>query len=125
MESLLDPVSRERLKILRRAELESLFEGEQQLRLQMQGELELIKRQYTELADSKFELLGKFIKIKTMLFGKSSEKSPKSNFGASDGNPKDKSAKKHRTNFSKLPSERYPNAPIIEKTIELEDARGQ
>jgi len=117
MENLLDPVSRERLKILRRTELESLFEGEQQLRLQMQNELDQIKAQYSELSESKFELLGKFIRIKSKLFGRSSEKS-----SAARPRPKQDKPKKPRSKSPKLPSERYPNAPIIEKTIALEDA---
>ena len=114
----LSPLTGEMLKALSRQELYTLIRGEQSIRQQVQAQLDEIKHRYTELEDSVFEIEGKFVRLKAKLFGPSSEKSkPDDRKKRSDKSK----PKKKRTDFKKLPSERYPNAPVIEKELELED----
>ncbi len=67
-----------------------------------------------ELEEKVIEIEGKFFRIRSKLFSPSSEKSPSSN-KAKEPDSKQKSA------ITRLPSERYPNAEIIDKHITFEE----
>lgn len=113
----LSPVGQDMLKGLSKQQVCTLTLGEQSIRQQMQAELDSIKLQYAELQDTVLEIQGKFVRLKAKLFSPSSEKSKAKQSSQNNGS---NSAKKKRTDFTKLPSERYPNAPIIEKELTLE-----
>lgn len=107
MEHVLIPLKKEDLKQLSRKDLENLFLGEQELRLQAFDELE-----------EKYCVEGRYIVLKRRFYMPSSEKSPKGK------KRKNKNACKKRPSTKKklLPSERYPNAEITEKDVILEEA---
>lgn len=108
-EDLLKTLNKQDLKKLSRSDLIELLLGEQDIRLQLENQNE-------KLEEERLLLGQKYVIIKSKIFDRSSEKSPHKPINNS-GNKKDK---KKRTNFSKLPSKRYPNLDIEEKDVELE-----
>jgi transposase len=117
---ILSPLTGEMLKGLSKKEVCTLLLGEQSIRLQMQQELDKIKSQYKDLENSLIDINGQFVRLKSKLFMPSSEKSKSEQ--PSGRSPASQTPKnKKRENHSKLPSERYPNAPVIEKELQLEN----
>ena len=109
---MFDPIPTEKFDLLTKEEMVILLKGEQDLRRQMQAyirELEALKR---ELEQRSFLIEEQQITIKNKLFGKSSEKSTKPSSG--------KRTKSQPGKRVQLPSERYPNLPIIERDITLD-----
>ena len=106
LENILKPVSRDQLKSLTRSELVDLLLGEQEIRAQAEA---LVR----ELEEEKYLIGEKYIRIKNRIFLPSSEKSPQEKPTKNSETPK---KPKDRT---RLPSERYPNATILEQDIEL------
>jgi len=105
----LQPVTKDQLKCLSRADLVELLLGEQKVRLQ-------IEENVTTLKDSLIELGDKYVRIKNRLFMPSSEKlKPKDPVCSSKPKPDKPKKKKHQK-----PSDRYPNIPIIQQDVELE-----
>ena len=110
---LFDPVSCDKYDLLTREQLIDLHKGEQQMRLHFQKYSEELLQRF-EIVDQKNFLIGEqLVNVKNTLYGKSSERSPKI--------PKDKDDKSEKNKKVKiqLPSLRYPNAPLVEKDIEL------
>lgn len=110
---LFDPIPTEKFDLLTKEEMVILLKGEQDLRRQMQAyikELEALKK---ELEQKSFLIADQLITIKHKLFGKSSERSAKKFSSPESGN---KNTKKK----VQLPSERYPNLPLIERDITLD-----
>jgi len=108
-DDLLKELSRDQLKGLSKQELIELLLGEQKIRKQ-------IEEQRDQAQEEKILLEEKYVLIKSKVFGRSSERTPKNAPGA----PRGKEEKKSRTDFSKSLSERYPNVDIREEDIELE-----
>lgn len=111
---LFEPIPTEKFDLLTKEELIILLKGEQNIRIQMQKEVERLQGLKKELDQKSFFLEDQLINIKNKLFGKSSERSPK----LVHKNPTDK-WKTQKTKVQ-LPSLRYPNAPLIERDITLE-----
>lgn len=98
--------------------------------ISLKNNLDLIKKENEELRLINKELEDKVIiinnqniKLRNKLFGKSSEKSNKNKDTKSADNQisENKNKKKKRRDKVKLlPSERYPDAPLIERDIEFE-----
>lgn len=113
---LFQTIPEDKYDLLSREELISLNKGNEDLLSQMRSHIQNLERKYIESIlkhEQKSFCLGEnFLLIKNKLFGRSSEKS--------DRVKKNKS-KKEKKKQIKLPSERYPNAPIIEKDVELKD----
>jgi transposase len=112
-EHLFDFIPLEKAATLSREDLLILWQGEQKMRIHFQNEAKEIRARF-EVVDQKNFLIGEqLVNIKNTVFGKSSEKSPRV--------PKDKSDKSEKSKKVKiqLPSLRYPNAPLVEKDIEL------
>lgn len=104
---ILKPVSRDQLKTLSRNELVELLLGEQDLRAQAEAFAKA-------MAEEKYLIGEKYVRIKNRVFAPSSEKSPR---GQNERKaPGDRKKPKDRT---RLPSERYPDATILEQEIEL------
>lgn len=73
-------------------------------------------RQNEELSQKRLFVDEQYITIKNEFYGKSSEKKP-----AARDRKKNRAAQKSKKKI-RLPSERYPNAPLIEREVEFETA---
>jgi transposase len=110
---LFDIIPIEKAATLSKEDLLILWQGEQKMRLHFQNEAKEIRERF-EVVDQKNFLIGEqLVNIKNTLYGKSSEKSPKTPIEKSHKSEKERKLK------VQLPSQRYPNAPLIEKDIEL------
>ncbi len=110
-EIIFSEVPVEKLALLSKEELLVLFRGEQSLRKQLQSEITRLRALQEELRQRQLFTEEQFITIKNKLFGKSSERSV---VNRSQKSSKDKKEK------VQLPSERYPDAPLIERHITLD-----
>lgn len=99
----LGPLPDDQLDRLSRKDLLCLLRGEHALRV-------FLESYVGELEEKVFEIDGKYFRIKAKLFGRSSEKTKKPKGGA-------KGPRKPRATVDRLPSERYPDAEIIEKHV--------
>lgn len=93
-----------------------LFKGEQDFRRQLQRENARLKALNDELNQQSLHLEEKYVTIKNEMFGKSSERRPRD--GTSDAD--DGGGKKKKVRVL-LPSERYPDAPLIERRVTLDE----
>jgi transposase len=113
---LFEPIPCDKFGLLTREELEIFANEEQRIRIALQRENEELKKERDRTCQQSFFINEQYVLIKNKYFGKSSEKSPKS---MPDDDCQDTSkVKKIKV---QLPSLRYPNAPLIEKDIELEE----
>jgi hypothetical protein len=92
-----------------------LFKGEQDFRRQLQRENVRLKALNDELKQQSLRLEEHYVTIKNKIYGKSSERRPRES-GASDAGEAD-GRKKVRV---LLPSERYPDAQLIERRVTLD-----
>ncbi len=116
LKQILAPLSDEQINSLNRSELIIIAQGEQKLRLQYEETLEKLSNVEAlnkELQEQKLLIEGKYVRIKSKLYGPKSEKITKKH-------GPEKVPIKTREKTIKLPSERYPNIPIIEKEITFE-----
>lgn len=112
-ELILAEVSSEQLAQLTKEELIIFVKGEQSLRLQLQRDNERLRALYEETKQKTLLIGDELVVMKGKLFGKSSERSLRRQ--ANNGMP----AKTAKVRVL-LPSERYPNAPLIERDITFE-----
>lgn len=110
---LFDIVPNEKYDLLTREELIILHRGEQNFRKQLESRVEELEREKDKAEQQTFLIEDQYIVIKSRLFGKSSERSAKT---STESKTKEEKSKKQKI---QLPSLRYPNAPLIEKDIEL------
>lgn len=108
----------EKLDLLSRDELLQLFQLEQSYRIELQKYVKRVEDLNEELKQHRLNLEDKYVIIKNQYFGKSSERSSKSEQTQSNS-----SSKKPKDRVL-LPSERYPDAPLIERHITLETLPG-
>lgn len=104
----------EKFQLLSKEELLQFAKGEQNLRKQLQREVERLRAQNEELKQRSFQIEDQLVSVKNKIFGRSSEKSKSS----TDGDTQSK--KKATKSRVLLPSERYPDATVIERHVELE-----
>lgn len=116
-EKLFEPIPTEKLELIPREDLIKLFQFEQKIRLQLQKDNARLRAMNNELESKTLYLDEQFVVLKNKYFGKSSEKEPS-----------DEDRRRHREcpeNQGKkrvqLPSLRYPNAPLIEREVELKE----
>src|SRR3989338_9541769 len=109
------PVSK--FDLLTREELIQFARLEQAFRIKLQKENEYLRARAEELKQKIIFIEDKYIVIKNKFFGKSSERSPQPSDNESRGSNENKS-KKIKV---QLPSEHYPDAPLIERHVELKD----
>lgn len=93
-------------------ELIEFYEAEQKVRIQFQKRAEKLEALNQELVQKSLFIEEHYITIKNKLFAKSSEKSAKSSSHRGTGN-------QNKKKKVQLPSERYPNLPLIERDITL------
>lgn len=103
----------EKFYLLSKEELIQFAKGEQNLRLQLQKDNARLRAQNEELKQRSFQIEDQLVTVKNKIFGKSSEKSARLGPG---NEPLKKKSPKSRV---LLPSERYPDATIIERHVEL------
>lgn len=111
-ELILADIPIEKLDLLTREELVVLLRGERSIRLQMQAFIKEVESLQEQLKQRSFLIEDQLVTIKNKLFGKSSERSGRKTFSEKKIRIKDKRVL--------LPSERYPDAPLIERHITLD-----
>lgn len=107
---LFDPVPLTKLQVLSREELIKFIELQQRVNLTIIRDNDRLRAINNELEQKSLFVDEQFITIKNKLFGKSSERS---------SNKSSKSSKDKKKKVQ-LPSERYPDAPLIERHITLD-----
>lgn len=112
-QNLFEPVPAEKYQLLNKDELIILLRGYEKAIATINKDNDRLRAINHELEQKHLFVEEQFITIKNKLFGKSSERSTinRSKVGSSI---KDKKKK------VQLPSERYPNAPVIERHITLD-----
>lgn len=108
----------DRFSLLSKEDMITYFKLEQDFRIQLQRENARLKALNDELNQQSLWLGEKYVTIKNELFGKSSERRPRGNAG----NPESEagSGDKKKKDRVLLPSERYPDAPLIERRVTLD-----
>lgn len=109
-ERLRKPYPREGLEKLSRQELLVILDNEHRLRI-------FLEEHVLKLEEKVFEFKGKFFRVRSKIFDPSTEKSSP----GKRRNSKKKTSSSPKSPTTKLPSERYPNAEIIEKHITCEE----
>jgi transposase len=112
-QNLFDPVPKDRLSLLSHEELLEFAVLQQKVNKQMFEEVKRLRALKEELEQKTFLIEDRYIVLKNKFFGKSSEKE-KGTEDKPSGDPKPKRKK------VQLPSERYPEAPRIERHVEFE-----
>ena len=111
---LFEPIPTERLQAASKEDLIKYHKLQDEVIKTMHRMVNKLRKQYEDLEDKNLYLDEMFVSMKSTFYGKSSEKSPS-----------EKSKKKQRAKSNKkkkpvkLPSERYPNIPLIEKDLTL------
>lgn len=111
-EVLFAAVPVEKFDLLTREELVVFAKGEQELRIQFQNEVKRLRALNEELKQKSFLLGETYVTVKNKLYGRSSER--EASAGGERGSPERSKRKKVQ-----LPSERYPDAPLIERHVEF------
>ena len=120
---LFEQVPIEKFQTLTKEQLIQYIHGQQDFNNQLAKLVKKLKAQ-NELLEEKTLLLGdQFVILKRALFGKSSEKiaAPETTTGEDLEASGVSKPKKQRV---RLPSERYPDAPLIEEEVELKELPG-
>lgn len=127
-EFLFRPAPVEKLQTLSREQLIQYVNGLEDLTRQLRRHNAELKKRADELGDRTVLLGQQFIVLQHQFYGKSSEKMAAPDAGAGEDLdeappvPIDPRQKKPPRKRVRLPSERYPNAPLIERDITLQDA---
>lgn len=115
-ENVFKLVPPEKLAFLTKEELIILIRGEQDLRFQIEEDNKRLRALNNELEQKTFLIGEQLVTLKNKLFGKSSERSPSTESVVSN-----EKAQKDKKTKVLLPSLRYPNAPLIERHVELKE----
>lgn len=107
----------EKFDLLSREELIQFAKLEQQYRIQLEQEVRRLRALHDETQQRSMLLEERYVTIKNKFYGKSSERRPR-NDASSDGSG-DSEPKKKKVRVL-LPSERYPDAPLIEREVTLD-----
>lgn len=120
------------IESLSKKDLIVLLQGEQSIRVQMQGVIDKLSNEKKILEEEIYEINGKYIRLKSFVFNRSSEKSPQESTSpkknedekektSNPKNPLDKNGRVVGKKNKSLP-ERYPNLPVIEQEVEFDTA---
>lgn len=112
--NLFDPAPVERLQLLSHEELVELAKQHQKIIDQITKDNDRLRARNEELKQKTLLIEEQYVTIKNKLFGKSSEREPS---GVAEGEERPSRSATARV---QLPSERYPNAPLIERHVALE-----
>jgi transposase len=112
---LFEPIAVDKFALMSREDLENFARLEQDVRIQLQKQLEKVMAEAANLKEQQLLIADQYIVLKNKVFGKSSEKQPNSE-NQSKHQERGRGKKKIQ-----LPSQRYPNAPLIEREVELKE----
>lgn len=105
----------DKFSLLSKEDMIAYFKLEQDFRIQLQRRVAKLEALSEELKEQTLCLEEKYVTIKNELFGKSSERRP----SQQDGDDNEKREKKRKLRVL-LPSERYPDAQLIERRVTLD-----
>lgn len=115
--SLFDPIPTTKLQTLSREELIEFIGLQQRVNETFAREVTRLRGLNSELESKTLYLDEQFVLLKNKYFGKSSEKEP----SADDRRRHEEKARGSAKQRVQLPSLRYPNAPLIEREVELKE----
>jgi len=115
-QELFKPIPRHKLSSLSQEEMIEFIEVQQRLIETINKDNDRLRSKNTELEQKSFYVEEQFITIKNKFFGKSSEKSP-----SEEDRRKNREKNKKKKKKVQLPSLRYPDAPLIEREVVLDD----
>jgi len=115
-EDLFKPVPRHKLASLDKEELIEFIELQQKVNDTILKEVDRLRASNNELEQKSFYIEEQYITIKNKYFGKSSEKEP-----SAGDRKKHREKNKKKKKKVQLPSLRYPDAPLIEREVVLDD----
>jgi len=105
----------DKFSLLSKEDMITYFKLEQDFRIKLQRRVAKLEALSDELAEQKLWLEEKYVTIKNELFGKSSERRPAEKNSGDEASP----GKERRVRVL-LPSERYPDAQLIERRVTLD-----
>lgn len=108
----------DRFSLLSKEEMITFFKLEQDFRIKLQRRVAKLEAAAEEMKEQRLCLEEKYVTIKNELFGKSSERRARAE--SSIDQPSDNVDKKKKVRVL-LPSERYPDAPLIERRVTLDE----
>jgi transposase len=114
---LLEPIAADKISLIPHEDLVQLFKGQQQIIEAFKKDNTRLRAMNNELQQKSFYIEEQFITLKNKYFGKSSEREP-SKEDQRRAAQKDRKKKKKKV---QLPSLRYPDAPLIEREVELQN----
>jgi transposase len=114
-EYLFEPIPKHRLEMFSKKELIEFIDVQERVNKAFQRDNDRLRNLYEETKQRTLLVEEQYITIKNKLFGKSSEKEP-----SNEDQEKSNKGKVKKTRVQ-LPSLRYPDAPLIEREIELKD----
>jgi transposase len=118
-EYLFQPAPSHRLAQLSKEELIQFVEAQERVIRSVVSENNKLKARVEELKQKVLFVDDQFIVLKNKIFGKSSERDCTQ--VKDDNDSDDKPAKKNKKQKVQLPSQRYPDAELIERHVELQE----
>src|SRR5665213_775601 len=116
-QNLFDPIPTTKLQTLSREELIEFVALQQKVNLTIIRDNERLRALNNELESKTLYLDEQFVVLKNKYFGKSSEKEP-----SEEDKRRHNDGSRTKKKRVQLPSLRYPNAPLIEREVELRAA---
>jgi len=113
---LFEPIPISKFQTLSKEQLIEFIELQQKVNETIIKDNERLRRLNNELEEKTLLIDEQYITLKNKYFGKSSEKQP-----SPEDRRKANRGKKARKKRVLLPSERYPDAPLIEREVEFEE----
>ncbi len=115
-QNLFDPIPQSKLETLTQSELIEFILLQQKVNQTIIKDNERLRALNNELKQKTLYVEEQYITIKNKMFGKSSEKEP-----SKEDRQKANGKKKKKRKKVQLPSLRYPDAPLIEREVELKE----
>ncbi len=115
-QNLFDPIPTTKLQTLSREELIEFVALQQKVNLTIIRDNERLRALNNELESKTLYLDEQFVVLKNKYFGKSSEKEP-----SEEDKRRHNDGSRTKKKRVQLPSLRYPNAPLIEREVELKE----
>jgi len=116
-ENLFDPIPADKIALIPHDDLVEFFKAQQKVIETFQKEITRLQASSDELEQKRLSIEEQFVTLKNKYFGKSSEKAPSKE---DQRKAQSKARKKNQKKKVLLPSLRYPNAPLVEREVELE-----
>jgi transposase len=115
-QELFKPLPSDKIALIPHNELVELFKCQQNIIERINKDNDRLRSSNNELEQKSFYIEEQYITIKNKFFGKSSEKSP-----SKEDRKKHREKNKKKKKKVQLPSLRYPDAPLIEREVTLDN----